>query len=654
MTINSLVRTVGPIIGDGIATSFPFAFKVFAASEVSLVKTVGGIDSPMVLNTDYSVVLNPDQNAAPGGTITYRVGGIVTNIPVNTTINGTSNVQNLQPVNLTNNGGFFPTVINAALDRLTILVQQLVTGINSALKYPVSDGTGISSILPNKAARLGKVQAYDGVTGAPIMSNLTLAEIESGSTDASASALLAQAWATLVTGLVAATDYAAKAYAIGGVGVSGVIGAAKEWAISPTSPDGTTSLSARSYSLLTAADRVQTGADVVSANAAAAAAAASAAEGLYNNVETITFADSPFTPSAAQEGYLFRIDTSGGAVVINLSTLATYGEDMKFGFVKATGDGNGWTVNRGGSDTINDGTSVTSSIAFETHAIVGDSATGTWIDIVQTTGIPDGAVTEPKIATSAVTASKIAAGAVLKSKLDSAALYDDVIATTAGTYVMLVADDLINIDASGAAKTVTPLAAATYPGKVVKLRKADSTFNVITITGVTTLNTQGETVTIESDGTNWLVVDRYIPSVFVTFAPAVTTTSGAITNFTAAASIWRRVGDSIHIRHFGIFSGASAVFNQMFLSIPTGLTIDPAKIASFPVLGNAGCFDIAPGTAYALLALYQSNTTVQIAVILTSGTYTAGGALSNTAPITWAANDTLNTDIIVPITGWNG
>ncbi len=199
MSISSSIRTVGPINGDGVATTFPFSFKIFQVSELSLVKTVSGVDTAMTLGVDYSVVLNADQNASPGGTVTYKVASVTTPIPVGTTINGTSNVLNLQPVSLTNNGGFFPKVINDALDRLTILVQQTVRGVNASLKYPLSDGTGIDATLPNKATRLGKVLAFDPTTGVPVASNQTLADIESGSATATAAAATAVAAAGTAT-----------------------------------------------------------------------------------------------------------------------------------------------------------------------------------------------------------------------------------------------------------------------------------------------------------------------------------------------------------------------------------------------------------------------------------------------------------------------
>lgn len=134
------------------------------------------------------------------------------------------------------------------------------------------------------------------------------------------------------------------------------------------------------------------------AAASAAAAAASAASGLYANILPLTFANSPFVPPQSAEGTLYRCDCTGGNIVINLSALSVYGEDTKFAFVKVDGGANTITVNRGGSDTINGATSLPIATQYETHAILGDFTTAAWIDIVQSTGIPDNAVTNAKLA----------------------------------------------------------------------------------------------------------------------------------------------------------------------------------------------------------------------------------------------------------------
>jgi hypothetical protein len=135
----------------------------------------------------------------------------------------------------------------------------------------------------------------------------------------------------------------------------------------------------------TAAELAQSNAEDAETNAAAsaAAAAASAASGLYDDVVAKVFADSPIVPLLANEGTLFKIDTSGGNVVVNLSALSVYGEDMKFAFVKTTSDANTITINRGGTDTINGATSFTITSQYTTYVIVGDSATGLWTNSAQ-------------------------------------------------------------------------------------------------------------------------------------------------------------------------------------------------------------------------------------------------------------------------------
>lgn len=243
MTISSQIRTA-TIIGNGSATGGPFTFKVFAGADLIGVETdTDGVDRSLVYGTDFNVTLNADQNASPGGTINYLIAGVGPSIiPSGYTLTFTSALANLQPVALTNAGGFFPKVINDALDRLTILVQQLVRGVNASLKFPLSDGTSLSSEIPNATARAGKVLAFDDVTGEPIVSNQTLVELEAGSSTA-------QAWATKTDGSVDGSDFSAKAYALGGTGVTATAGkgASKEWATTTGAPVDTSEYSAKEY-----------------------------------------------------------------------------------------------------------------------------------------------------------------------------------------------------------------------------------------------------------------------------------------------------------------------------------------------------------------------------------------------------------------------
>jgi len=119
MAIASTVRRVN-YTGDGIAVAFPFSFKVIAAADMQVEKTVGTTITILALTTDYSVTLNADQNIAPGGLITMVVAPLV-----GEAIAVTSRTAKTQSVKLTSGGAFLPNVLNDALDRATIHAQEI-------------------------------------------------------------------------------------------------------------------------------------------------------------------------------------------------------------------------------------------------------------------------------------------------------------------------------------------------------------------------------------------------------------------------------------------------------------------------------------------------------------------------------------------------
>ena len=163
MTISSTVRIAGPFIGTGTATVFPFAFKVFTATNLQVVRvdTSTGLESTLLLTTDYTVSLNADQDSNPGGNVTLLA---VLATGFNMVI--TSDIANLQPTDLTNQGGFYPEVITDALDRATIQIQQMADELTRSIKIPISDGLSLDMELPTAAARANSFLAFDA-TGEP-------------------------------------------------------------------------------------------------------------------------------------------------------------------------------------------------------------------------------------------------------------------------------------------------------------------------------------------------------------------------------------------------------------------------------------------------------------------------------------------------------
>jgi hypothetical protein len=143
MSIASTTRKAGPFTGNGLTTIFPFTFKVFQASDLLVVRTdLSGVETALTLTTDYTVSLNANQDSNPGGTITAvsaPASGFLLTM--------TSNVPELQPVVLTNNGGFYPSVINDALDRLTIFAQQISEQVSRSVKVGISSSTNPDSLI---------------------------------------------------------------------------------------------------------------------------------------------------------------------------------------------------------------------------------------------------------------------------------------------------------------------------------------------------------------------------------------------------------------------------------------------------------------------------------------------------------------------------
>lgn len=150
MTVPATARRAGPYNGNGSTTSFSFSFKTFAAGDLQVTRTSSvGIETVLVLNSDYSVTLNPDQDTSPGGTITYPISGSPLSAGSKLTIVG--NLAYEQTTDLLGGGAFNARVIEDTFDRTVIQIQQLEERADRALALPVS-ASGVSATLPVPAA----------------------------------------------------------------------------------------------------------------------------------------------------------------------------------------------------------------------------------------------------------------------------------------------------------------------------------------------------------------------------------------------------------------------------------------------------------------------------------------------------------------------
>jgi hypothetical protein len=143
MTISSEVRKAGPFSANGSNKNFAFTFKCFTDEDVRVVLTNSlGVESDLVLDSDYSVTLNPDQNVSAGGTVittlAYATGNKITLV---------GDIDYKQETDITNGGGFYPEVIENALDKLTMQIQQLNEAVDRSVKTDISSNGNPAELL---------------------------------------------------------------------------------------------------------------------------------------------------------------------------------------------------------------------------------------------------------------------------------------------------------------------------------------------------------------------------------------------------------------------------------------------------------------------------------------------------------------------------
>lgn len=238
-----------------------------------------------------------------------------------------------------------------------------------------------------------------------------------------------------------------------------------------------------------------------------------------------------------------------------------------------------------------------------------------------------------------------------------------VLAVTSKTanYTALTTDTVILCDASSASFTITLYTAVGNTGRVLEIIRTDQTLaNSLTIDGNSSetiggaatkkLMTQGEKIKIVSDGTNWQILDRRIPSEWVAYTP-----TGSWVSNTTYTGFWRRVGDSLEINVRVTTSGAPTAAD-LTVSIPSGLTLDSAKqISGGFRLGTTYIEDNAVQGYVGGVATSASTTTIGLYRSGSASTYTQQNAITHNAPFTFAANDfVVFTASGLPITNWEG
>lgn len=248
----------------------------------------------------------------------------------------------------------------------------------------------------------------------------------------------------------------------------------------------------------------------------------------------------------------------------------------------------------------------------------------------------------------------------------------NVIRSVAATDIILPRDRVILL--SGASFTQYLPPAASCKGSILEFVHNDTSltkvytldgFSSETIGGSTTyaLYTNGETLKIISDGTNWIVLGhRTNTAISASAVITIGATSVAPTKATTVVidrAYWSREGKYAYIQYEYEQTGAGGAngTGDYLYTLPTGLTIDTTYVTAETGAGVA-----AYSSAYGALQGQVNGTTVyngiavpysttQFRVIDTSGSAVVWGA----AVVNLGAGTSVNFGgwIKVPITGWN-
>lgn len=177
------------------------------------------------------------------------------------------------------------------------------------------------------------------------------------------------------------------------------------------------------------------------------------------------------------------------------------------------------------------------------------------------------------------------------------------------------------------------------------------------IDGVATrnLSTLNDTIKIVSDGTNWIVLERRIPSEWINIALGY---SGGISGVASQDTRVRREGDSLHVKL--VFTNISAGAAVGRIVLPTGLNLDTNKVSNLRTMVGTYHRQTNNGTYQAIATANGNSGAVVANTGLTTSVYLSFKAI-NTANPYYAeftmnsfivSGDGISADFLIPISGW--
>ncbi|MBD1412790.1 hypothetical protein NUJ30_08780 [Burkholderia contaminans] len=156
MTISSTAnKAIG--YGNGVATNWPHKFLIPNANQLTVILTDPSGNQTTLSPSQYAVSGIGNRN---GGTVTYPLSGAP--LPVGWSITRLRVLPIVQQTDIVNQSGFYPDVLESAMDYQTMTQQQLAEQQTRSIAFPVvDDQTAISPVLPAAAARATKPLIFD-------------------------------------------------------------------------------------------------------------------------------------------------------------------------------------------------------------------------------------------------------------------------------------------------------------------------------------------------------------------------------------------------------------------------------------------------------------------------------------------------------------
>jgi microcystin-dependent protein len=184
MTIQSQANLIR-YEGNGTTTVWSYSFLIPAATDVVVTYTdADGAET--VLNTNqYSITGIDDAN---GGAVTYPLSG--SPIAANTFITIQRSLPLVQSTDLVNQDGFYPQVVEDALDYQMMVSQQINTLNSQAIRVPSSENP--PNTLPAASVRASQALIFDSV-GQPTVGSIGNATISAAMQPVTAAATLLSA-----------------------------------------------------------------------------------------------------------------------------------------------------------------------------------------------------------------------------------------------------------------------------------------------------------------------------------------------------------------------------------------------------------------------------------------------------------------------------